>query len=490
MKTIQLIIPPSPFLTDERVFVSLGILKVAAQLEASGFKPEVIDLSGVSNYEDAVVDIFNAPERHEPIVGITATTPQMPFAHKIAKLISHVCDNERLVIGGPHPTLVAAAVKQEKKRGIVGRAHKSMQQLMDDYHCVIAGDGELAMLKYLTSIDETNFIDADDPKTGLFMTDQVYDKSPYPARHLVDLDTYHYSIDGVNATSLIAQLGCPFQCGFCGGRNSPMLRRIRTRTTESIIQELEFLHTKYGYTGFMFYDDELNVNKGMVGLMEEIVKLQKRLGTEFRLRGFVKAELFNEEQADVMYRAGFRWLLTGFESGSPRILQNINKRATLDDNTRAVEIAHKAGLKVKALMSLGHPGESEVTALETKKWLLDVKPEEFDVTIITPYPGSPYYDEAVETSPGIWTYTYKLNGDRLHAQPVDYNEVADYYKGVTGEYKAYVWTDYLSASDLVKQRDMIENDVRNTLGIPFPVPAPAIKYEHSMGQHGPIIASK
>ena len=83
----------------------------------------------------------------------------------------------------------------------------------------------------------------------------------------------------------------------------------------------------------MFYDDELNVSKNMVELMDGLSDLQSRLGVEFRLRGFVKAELFNEAQAATMYRAGFRWLLCGFEARIARILDNINKHATLDDNT-------------------------------------------------------------------------------------------------------------------------------------------------------------
>jgi hypothetical protein len=37
-RKIALVIPPSPFLMDERVFVSLGILKVASALEASIFQ--------------------------------------------------------------------------------------------------------------------------------------------------------------------------------------------------------------------------------------------------------------------------------------------------------------------------------------------------------------------------------------------------------------------------------------------------------------------
>ena len=76
-----------------------------------------------------------------------------------------------------------------------------------------------------------------------------------PARDLLDIDSYHYSIEGNKATSLIAQLGCPFKCAFCGGRYSPFLRRIRNRGVESIISEVEHLYLTYGYTGFMFYDD-------------------------------------------------------------------------------------------------------------------------------------------------------------------------------------------------------------------------------------------
>src|SRR5262249_563757 len=149
--------------------------------------------------------------------------------------------------------------------------------------------------------------------------------TPWPARHLVDLRSYKYAIEGHSATSLIAQLGCPFNCGFCGGRNSNSLRITRTRTTESIVAELESLYRTYGYTGFMLYDDELNVSKSLVELMDSISDLQERLGVEFRLRGFVKAELFTETQARAMYRAGFRWLLCGFEAGHPRILANIQK---------------------------------------------------------------------------------------------------------------------------------------------------------------------
>jgi radical SAM superfamily enzyme YgiQ (UPF0313 family) len=240
----------------------------------------------------------------------------------------------------------------------------------------------------------------------------------------------------------------------------------------------------------MLYDDELNVNPKMIDLMNAIEKLQNRLGTEFRLRGFIKAQLFTDAQAEAMNQAGFRWILTGFESGSPRILKNINKKATREENTRCIEIAKRHGLKVKALMSIGHPGESEETVMDTKNWLLEVHPDDFDVTIITTYPGTPYYDEAVKMENGkggenCWVYTYKPTGDRLYAYEVDYTLVSDYYKGrPDGGYKSYVFTDHLSADELVKLRDNVEKDVREKLNIPFNPSGTVIRYEHSMGQFG------
>lgn len=263
-----------------------------------------------------------------------------------------------------------------------------------------------------------------------------------------------------------------------------MLRRIRTRSTENVVAEIRHLHERYGVNGFMLYDDELNVSKTMVELMDAITDLQSELGVEFRLRGFIKSHLFTDRQAEAMYRAGFRWILVGFESGSPRILENINKKATKEENTECMAIARRHGLKVKALMSIGHPGESPSTILETALWLLQQKPDDFDITIITTYPGTPYYDHAQETKPGIWTYTCPKSGDRLHAYEVDFNETADYYKGVQGEYHAYVYTDDISAANLVIARDEMEHDIRSALGIPYPTSAAAIAFDHTMGAHG------
>ncbi len=481
---ICLITPPSIFLLDERVFVSLGILKVAAVLQQAGYLVEMLDLSGIQNYEEAVRDYCTQSDAQ--FYGITATTPQMPAAARVVTAIRQEQPFVRIILGGPHVTLVHSAVTKEWQEKRDGRATKAMDSLLKIVDIVVVGDGEAAIFAALEP-NAPKIVNANERQSAFFLTNQKLEDLPFPARHLVDMHSYHYKIENHRSTSLIAQLGCPFECGFCGGRKSPMLRIVRTRTSENIVQEIRHLYENYGYTGFMFYDDELNVNPRMVELMNKISDLQEEVGAEFRLRGFVKAELFTDMQAQAMYRAGFRWLLTGFESGSPRILTNINKKATREQNTRAVEIAKKNGLKVKALMSIGHPGESEETVLQTHDWLLKAKPDDLDVTIITTYPGTPYYDDALPhpVKENIWVYTYEKTGDKLYSHEVDYNLVADYYKGdPDGGYKAYVYTDHLSSEKLVEMRDFVERDVRKQLNIPFNAGAAAIRYEHSMGQFG------
>ena len=82
--TVNLIIPPSSFLLDERVFPSLGLLKLAAVLK-SKYEINVLDLSGIKNYLD-IMEVY-LKEKDSNIFCITTTTPQLPFAIKIKDLI-------------------------------------------------------------------------------------------------------------------------------------------------------------------------------------------------------------------------------------------------------------------------------------------------------------------------------------------------------------------------------------------------------------------
>lgn len=463
---ITFITPPSAFQLDERVFVSLGILKVAAAAENQGFHVEHLDLSGLSDYEAVAEQHFSTSA--SDVAAFTATTPQMPSAYRIAKRLEPF--GVKRVLGGAHVTLVRGACRRER---VADRAHRAMNQLFQAFDVCVAGDGEPSIGEAVKAKPGT-VLDADSPSSPWWLSDAAL--APWPNRELIDVSTYHYRIDGKPALSLIGQLGCPFNCQFCAGRNTPFLRKIRVRPAEDVVAEMLHIHERYGITSLMFLDDELNVNKQFFPLLKKI----KGTGIRWSLRGLLKSELFTDAQAGAMAEAGFKQILSGFESGDPRILENIQKKATREENTRTIEIARRHGLSVKALMSVGHAGESEESILNTRDWLLEMKPNDFDVTVIQPYPGSPYYDDAIPLKDGSYLYTAK-NGDPLYMEDVDLaSSEAQYYKGVPGCYRSFVWTDQLSRERICELRDAVEDEVRTKLNLPYPAGA-GVRYEASMG---------
>lgn len=489
MKKICLIMSPSPFLLDERVFMSLGILTVAAVLEEKGYVVDMLDLSGIKNYLE-VVDNYISYNPEVCTYAITSTTPQLPLAKKINDVIKKA--GKRVIAGGPHFTLINSAYKKEQKNGINGRATRAINKLKEVFDTIVCGDGEHAIFNALNG---EKFVDADDMKSELFLSNQGFTDTPFPARHLVDIESYNFQIEGKKGLSLIGQLGCPFMCGFCSGRNSPTFRKIRTRDIDNVMAELDQMYQTWGIEAFTFYDDELNVNKSFPDLLRLIIDYQKKNSVQFKLRGCLKSELFTEEQAELMSEAGFRKVLVGFESGDPRILLNIRKNATREQNTRCIEIGRKHGIEIKALMSIGHPGESSDTIKETKDWLREVEPEEFDVTIITVIPGSPYYDDAVlveqngavgadneiAESDNVYAFSARKTEDKLYSIEVNNFVDFEYYKGIPGEYNAFVFTDYLSRKDLVRYRDEIDNEITKCLGHTRNDSIESQLYEHSMG---------
>src|SRR5260370_1300090 len=81
------------------------------------------------------------------------------------------------------------------------------------------------------------------------------------------------------------------------------------------------------------------------------------------------------------------------------------------------------------------------------------KPAKFECTGMSPCKGCQYHDDAGPIDEETYVYTCK-NGDKQYERLVDYSVDATQYKGIPGEtYVSSVWTDDLSADDLVSLRD-------------------------------------
>ena len=398
MKVILLVNPPSPFLISPIAFPPLGLLYLAAVVENAGHKVEIVDLAAGDSLAG-----------HNPdLIGVTVCTTHVPMVKALLARIRVEYPSVPIVLGGPH------------------FSHKPLDAALLGVDTVCVGDGEQAILRALRG--EKGIL------KGLVEMEDV----PMPARHVVDLYRYNYKINNLPATSLITSKGCPYACAYCcRGYGYDTLRNHPLSLVAAEVEDIK----KLGFTAVMIYDDEMNISNRRLSDVCDVLK-----GLQWR--GFVRSNLFTIAQAVTMQEAGCVEVCCGVESGSDRILQNCNKRATVKDATNTRKIAASVGLRFKSFMMIGLPGETEESVAQTKLWLLQHLPDDFDISPYIPYPGS-----AVSNNPE--NYDIVIDGS--------YWDEIYYHKGKIGEYHINSHTSGLTAARILELRDDIEISVRKAI---------------------------
>lgn len=161
------------------------------------------------------------------------------------------------------------------------------------------------------------------------------------------------------------------------------------RSPKSVVDELEFLNKKYGAQQFTFYDDAFTVDQSRVRkICEEIQnrKLKIAWDCETRVDMVTKGLLLH------MKKAGCLAVWFGVEAGSQRVIDAMGKGLTLEKTKNAFRIAKESGVMTIASVILGFPNETLESALETIKFVEEIKPDDVGYYIATPYPGTPMYD--------------------------------------------------------------------------------------------------
>lgn len=514
-KKILLVNPPSGFLLDERVFLPLGIANIAAVARSRGHAVTLMDLAGSSDYAEKVTQAVLA-ENYDA-VGITATSPQFYYADKILEKVKKSKPSQRVIIGGPHASMFASLrkslIQRFSSKGITGadleyKLHEEDVNFKSLERFDVIANGEENSLD-IALVSNEKWVEG-----GITVN---LDALPFPARDLFDVQSYlfdsqgtpKFKIDGKASGSIISQRGCPYQCEFCCGRDSAQLNRVRiggklrTHSPERILSELDMMHREFGISSFMFYDDEFNLHPAST--KELCNALKKRT---YSLRGFVKSDLLvqNPEIAQAMREAGFAEVLSGIESGSDRILgRHLHKRTTPELNHRATMICLENKIGFKALTMLGHTSETEEDIQATKAWILKTGREfkdklgpgyfTFDLTVFQPYAGCPIWDRAQRNGGDFadeyaWKYETVHKGEVLDPEfggllfnKVDFATHHGFYKGIPGEYKAFIRTKKVSAERFVQLRDEIEYEIRDKLEMPqLRKPTAQSQLEHSMAQ--------
>jgi anaerobic magnesium-protoporphyrin IX monomethyl ester cyclase len=329
------------------------LLYLGAALEAKGFDVSVSDL----NIPGAGIE-----GRDPRLIGVSCVTANFAAARDVIADCRRAYPGVPVVVGGPHLSV---------KPWDAGR-------LGADW----SGDGDCEeKIGYLASTIKGGFRVAAGRLPG--WGEVGVDRYPFPARHMVPVREYSCTLDGAPATSIVGQRGCPFACSFCSRWNGT--RNVRARSIENVIEEIRQIKA-LGFNSIVFHDDEINL------LSARLMELCRQLEPEqIRFKANARADLFTESQAAALAAAGCSWLCFGVESGNAEILKAANKGTTPEINARARRICRDAGIKFKAFVIVGLPGETRKTVEDTRRWLVDNEVDDLTVTMFVPFPGSDVY---------------------------------------------------------------------------------------------------
>ena len=352
MKSICLVIPPSPWLINDTDLPFLGILYLSKYLKERQFDVTVTDLSGI-NLDDWIPYPYD-------VYGITGTSPNFPQIKQIAEKIRNLYRSSIIVAGGPHATMASEHLLSNSEVDIC-----------------IKGPGERAFEDFLSSeLFIQNSKDYED-----YMMSPIPDYEAINFSKYLPSKTFKYLLGEVNEATILTTLGCPFRCAFCGQHN--MRSSTKFIPLADVERNIDHLIDRYDVKLFYVLDDTFGFAKSRFG---DLINLFKR--KEIKWHCLLRADLAQISRLKAMKEAGCLGIVYGFESGSNKMLKLMNKGVTANQNYLAAKLTQEIGMTVRGQMIVGFPGETEETIKDTKRFIKSFPNVIWGIHTFQPFPGS------------------------------------------------------------------------------------------------------
>jgi anaerobic magnesium-protoporphyrin IX monomethyl ester cyclase len=368
------------------VYPSLGLGYVAAALEKENNEVKMIDCDAEKIDLTGIEKIYR--EYKPEIVGIYTMTWTYREAQEITKHLKTINPKLIVIAGGPGITsMPEIALKYtDFDFGVRGEGEVTVIEIINT---ILRGEHDFSKIKGLIFRKDGKII-ANEFRPLI----QNLDSVPFPSRHLMPIKNYFdvFTQKKYFAT-IIATRGCPFNCTFCD-RENRMGKNWRMRSPQNIVNEIQEIRLKYGIKEFMFFDDNLIVDKDWIyRLCEEIAKRKLRILWECRARADM---LLDENLLKAIKKAGCYRIRIGFESGDNEILKVVKKDITTDQSRQCAKLCKKTGIEIFGYFMMGSPRETEITLQKTIDLAMEIDPSFalFSKTIMIP--GSELFDWGIK----------------------------------------------------------------------------------------------
>jgi radical SAM superfamily enzyme YgiQ (UPF0313 family) len=260
---------------------------------------------------------------------------------------------------------------------------------------VVTGEAEQAFLEH-DPADLEGIVDA-----GLVAD---LDDLPFPDwSHLPDRDrSYGYlQARGGRLAPMLASRGCPMSCAFYCTYPLVQGRKFRTRSTENLIGEIEYLQRDFGVETILFRDPIFSLRMDRV---EELCRAILAGGLKFSWICETHPKFLTDDLIRLMRRAGCTTVKLGIESGDLEIMKQ-SKRALpeLEQQEHVIKVMEENGIDVLGFYILGFQDDDPASVRKTIEYAVHLNTFGAQFTIATPYPGTPWYD-ALRSGPSQVTF--------------------------------------------------------------------------------------
>ncbi len=154
-------------------------------------------------------------------------------------------------------------------------------------------------------------------------------------------------LNGKKWAYLESARGCAYNCSFCSERlkwSNPGKRNYRYKTPQRVLDEIEYFYS-HGIKNLRFTDSTLTLNPTLEEILNKII--ERDLGPKIRWSAFVRVNEILKAPLEKMVKSGCETLLIGFETGSQKILDEMNKGYKKEQAYQAVSKLKSYGIKIR-----------------------------------------------------------------------------------------------------------------------------------------------
>jgi len=380
---------------------ALGLAYIAAVLEENGYQVKILDALALGN--EQIEDLGNGIVRvglteqqikehisnYAPdIIGVSCVFSAQEIDHlRVARFAKETCPKAIVVCGGAHASVSPESLLRDKNIDLI-----------------VKGEGEITALELVKSIEAgdncahlTGTITKNEDGSILYNPPREHiadvDTLPFPARHLLPMEKYfefqkkgrvlyrYYMRKPV--ANIVTSRGCPFNCVFCAVQ-TVWGRTWRGRSAKNVVDELEFLTKKYGIKEFSAQDDNIGLHrKRLIDICDGII--EAGLDLKWATPNGIYLWRLDEEVLTRMKKSGYYRANLGIESGDPRTLKFIGKRADFDKIKHILHVCDRLGIWTYGAFIIGFPDEDRESINKTLN-----APAELGVDFASFFVAQPY----------------------------------------------------------------------------------------------------